>query len=141
MYCIDASVLTNSFVRGEKFHEQSRRVMERIRKEKSIVYLPEIVLPEVASALARGTGNHKTPLEFVAEIRRVPNFVFIPIDSELSNLASKFAAENKMKGCDSIYAAVSFRFDCKLVTLDNEQKERASKIIKVVTPDEELDYR
>ncbi len=137
MYCLDASVLTNSFIEGEENYEFSKRLMEKIRKNAVLVFLPEIVLPEVASAISRGY-DYKTALEFVKELRQIPNFTFIPIDAELSNLAEKFAAENKLRGCDALYVAVAFSFNVKLITLDTQQKERAKDLIEVLTPKEEL---
>ncbi len=139
MYCIDASVMVNSFIEGEKFHEFSKRLMEKIRMDERMVVVPEIVLPEVASAVSRGTNNPKISLRFVTELREVPNFTFIPIDAELSNLACKFAAENKLRGCDAIYVAVSYMFNSKLITLDDKQRERASNVIETLTPMEELE--
>ncbi|MDI6902508.1 MAG: PIN domain-containing protein [Methanocellales archaeon] len=94
------------------------------------------VLPD-ASAVSRGINDPK--ISFVTELREVPNFTFIPIDAELSNLACKFAAENKLRGCDAIYVAVSCMFKSKLITLDEEQKERASNVIEALTPMEELE--
>ena len=73
------------------------------------------------------------------KLREVPNFTFIPIDAELSNLACKFAAENKLRSCDAIYVAVSCMFNSRLITLDDKQRERASNVIEALTPMEELE--
>jgi predicted nucleic acid-binding protein len=80
MYCLDASVLTNSEIEGEEHHEFSRRLMDKIRENGIAVVVPEIALPEVASAIARGTGDATKALEFVNTLRQLPNFVFVPID-------------------------------------------------------------
>ncbi|KYK32684.1 MAG: hypothetical protein AYK18_15560 [Theionarchaea archaeon DG-70] len=53
MYCIDASVLVNSFMEHEDHHEANKLLIEKIKKEGITVILPEIVLPEVSSAIAR----------------------------------------------------------------------------------------
>ena len=52
MYCIDASVLTNSVVVSEEFHEYSKGSLTVI-KEREIM----VVVPEIASAISRGTGD------------------------------------------------------------------------------------
>ncbi len=141
MYCLDASVVANSFIEKEQFHESSKRLIDKIKREKLSVILPELVLPEVASAISRGLGDSKKALAFVDALRDVPNFTFIPIDDEISNLASKFAAKNKLRGCDSIYVAVAYLFNVRLITLDNQQKERAAGIVEVLAPKEEFEKR
>ena len=52
MYCIDASVLTNSQMEYEEFHEYSKKLMGIIKDKGITVFIPEIALPEIASALA-----------------------------------------------------------------------------------------
>ena len=138
MYCIDASVLINSEIEREKFHEYSKRLMEIIREQNVLVVVPEILGPEIASAIVRGTNNIDLAINFVDELQELPNFVFIPIDRELSNLASKFAAEYRLRGCDAIYVSTAFIFNVKLISLDKQQIERASKCIDVLTPGQEL---
>lgn len=138
MYCIDASVITNSEIEKEELHEYSKKLMQRIKKEGITVIVPEIVLPEIASALSRGTEDAEKALKFVKELRRLPNFVFIPIDSELADSASDLAAKYGLRGCDSIYAAAASLFGIKLITLDSEQRTKASECINALTPQEEL---
>ncbi len=139
MYCLDASVIVNSYNKNEEFHEYSQALINYIRKENVQVILPEIVCPEVTSAISRGTGESTVAIEFAQEIRKIANFTFIPIDAEISNEAGRIAAEWKLRGCDAIYTAVTKRYNLKLVTIDNQQKERSCFIVKVVTPKEELE--
>ncbi|MBI3051839.1 type II toxin-antitoxin system VapC family toxin [Candidatus Woesearchaeota archaeon] len=138
MYCLDASVITNSVIEREEYHKDSKALLLKIRNENIPVVLPEIIVPEVASALSRGTGNAKLSLQFAAEIRKIPNFVFIPIDAEISNLAAKIAAENQMRGADSIYTAIALVFNVRLVTLDTEQLKKSKSSVNSATPFEEL---
>ncbi len=138
MYCVDASVLTNFGIENEKFHEYSKRLMLKIKERGITVIVPEIVLPEVSSAIARGTEDAEKALGFVKELKQIPNFVFVPIDRELADLASKLAAEHKLRGCDAIYVAVASSFNAKLISLDEQQRERAAECVEAVTPQEEL---
>lgn len=138
MYCIDASVLVNSFMKHEDHHEASKQLVEGIKKRGIVVILPEIVLPEVSSAIARGTGDSHLALEFVEDLRNISNFVFIPIEREISNLSAKFAAYYKIRGFDSVYVAVSYIFGVKLITLDTEQIEKSKDLIRSSAPEDEL---
>jgi predicted nucleic acid-binding protein len=56
----------------------------------------------------------------------------------LADLASKLAAEYKLRGCDAIYVAVASSFNAKLISLDEQQRERATECIETETPQEEL---
>jgi hypothetical protein len=40
------------------YHGASKQLIEKIKKEGITVILPEIILPEVSSAIARGTGDY-----------------------------------------------------------------------------------
>lgn len=138
MYCIDASVLTNSEIEGERFHEYSQKLMGIIKERGITIVDPEIVLPEISSAIARGTDDAEKALEFVKELKQIPNIVFVPVDRELSEEALRLAAEYRLRGCDAIYVAVASMFATKLISLDKQQIERAAKCIEVATPEEEL---
>ncbi|MEK6943005.1 MAG: type II toxin-antitoxin system VapC family toxin [Nanoarchaeota archaeon] len=138
MYCLDASVITNSIIKSEEHHEYSKRLLLKIKNQNIPVVLPEIIVPEVASALSAGARNSKLPLQFVAELRKIPNFVFVPVDAEVSNLAARFAAEKHLRGADAIYVAIASIFNVSLITLDKRQKEKAAGTVKTATPMEEL---
>lgn len=138
MYCIDASVLINSEIESEKLHEYSEKLMEKIREKGITILVPEIVLPEISSAIARGSNNSEKALEFVKELKQIPNIVFVPIDRELADEATRFAAEYRLRGCDAIYVAVASMFSVKLISLDEQQLVRAKDCIDASTPKDEL---
>ena len=64
MYCIDASVLTNSVIVNEEFHEYSKGLLTAI-KEREIM----VVVPEIASAISQGTRS-KNPVIYHRGDRR-----------------------------------------------------------------------
>jgi len=138
MYCIDASVIANSIIKEEEHHEYSVKLLLKIKNENIPVVVPEILIPEVASALSRGTQNSRLSLEFVMGLRKIPNFIFVPIDAEISDLAARFSAEGQLRASDAIYVSVASIFNVKLITLDVKQKEKANEFIKALTPLEEL---
>jgi predicted nucleic acid-binding protein len=137
-YCIDASVLINSEIESEKFHEYSSKLMQKIRDRGITIIVPEIVMPEISSAIARGTDGPEKALEFIKELKQVPNIVFVPVDRELADDAARFAAEYRLRCCDSIYVAVAVMFSAKLISLDEQQLVRAAERIGASTPQDEL---
>lgn len=49
MYCIDASVIINSEIEGEQFHEYSAKPMQEIRELGITIIVPEIALPRAGA--------------------------------------------------------------------------------------------
>jgi len=136
MYCIDASVIVNSFFPKESQHQYSYELMKYIHASQTIVYLPELVLPEISSAIVRGTADSELAIEFIKQMLAIPFFNYIPIDRDISFSAAEIAAISKLKGADAIYIAVSKYFNISLITLDIRQKEKGSSFIQVYTPKE-----
>lgn len=88
MYCLDASVIVNAQRPKEPYSSKSRAFLELVREENLKIFLPEIVIPEITSALARATKDPKTAYGFSMALRMLPNFSFVPIDNHLANLAA-----------------------------------------------------
>ena len=139
MYCLDASVILNSFFPKEIHHQYSSKLLKTIHSDGINIYLPEIILPEISSAIARGTNDSILAIEFIEQLMAVPTFNFIPIDREISFIAAELAAKYRLRGADSIYVATSKYFDVPLITLDQHQKEKANQCINVFTPKEIID--
>jgi predicted nucleic acid-binding protein len=134
MYCLDASVIVSSQLKKEVFYFQSKRFLERVKREKIKIFLPEIVIPEIISGVFRGTQNKKLTLEFVSLLRELPNFLFIPVDAKLSNLAGSIITETGLKANDAIYVALAYDYDLELITLDKDQLEKGKKFVKTRMP-------
>ncbi|MBU4332228.1 type II toxin-antitoxin system VapC family toxin [Patescibacteria group bacterium] len=134
MYCIDASVIVNS-QRPEELHSSRSGAVFNLIEEKNLkVFLPEIVVPEITSALVRSTRDLKFAYEFSMALRELSNFSFVPIDNHLANLAAWVICKTMLKSSDALYVALAFDYDLELITLDKEQLERGEKLIKVRRP-------
>jgi predicted nucleic acid-binding protein len=108
------------------------------------VLCPEILLPEVAAAIARGLADAdcSNPTELAhraaAHLRTLPGHRFVAVDQVLSRSASRLASECRLHGCDAIYAALAQQERAYLVTWDRQQRERASDVVETLTPTEAL---
>jgi predicted nucleic acid-binding protein len=111
MIVVDASVIVSNYLENDKFHQQAKKFFARLIKNKEIILLPEIVFPEIASAISRGTENPQYALDFCRELRRLFNFIFIPIDESISNLSVEIASKYFLKGADAIYVAVVYKYN------------------------------
>jgi predicted nucleic acid-binding protein len=131
---IDASVFVSAFSPAEPAHPASKAFMIRVRDESTPIIVPALVLPEVASAIARGQGKPELGVAFAQELSRFPNLTLISVDESLANLAVEVSAHHRLRGSDAIYASVALRYGTELITLDREQLERLPEILPVRAP-------
>lgn len=69
MYVIDASVHVADALPQEPHHMQARTLLARMAAENRQVYLPEVVLAEIAAAISRGTRQKALALRLIAALR------------------------------------------------------------------------
>lgn len=138
LYTIDASVFLNAFNPYEAGHEQSNRLLARLQEQAAPIIVPTLLLPEVAAAVSRGREEEALAREFAASLSRLPHLMLVPLDTTLARQAVDVAARHRLRGSDAVYAAVALRFGCTLVTLDREQRERASHALAARYPAEVL---
>jgi len=138
MVVIDASVYVSRLRRQEVYHVESVRLLEAITAHEVSVLCPEILLPEVAAALARGLGDTELACRAAVHLRRLPGHRFVSVDRVLSGAAARLAAEYRLRGCDAIYAALAQREGARLITWDKQQRERAAAVVETLTPAEAL---
>jgi predicted nucleic acid-binding protein len=138
MVVIDASVYVSRLQRQETHHGESARLLEAVVARGVPVLCPEILPPEVAAAIARGSDDADLAQRAAAHLRALPGHRFVAVDRALGGLAARLAAECRMRGCDAIYAALAHREGAHLITWDGQQRERAAAIVKALTPIEAL---
>lgn len=134
MFCVDASVMVSAARGGERHSAASAHFLSRVKAENLKVFLPELAVPEIASGLMRATKNAPFVRAFTGGVRNVPNFSFVALDSNLSNLAVTVIAETGLRGADAVYVALALDYGLTLITLDNEQLKKGQKLVAVRTP-------
>ena len=138
-YTIDASVFLNAFNPAEAGHAESNRFLAEVIAAATPVIVPTLLFPEVAATISRMHGDEHLARTYAQTLRNWPNLITIPLDEALSVEAVDAAARFRLRGSDAVYVAVAIRFDTTLVTLDREQRERATAAIAAVTPRVVLD--
>jgi predicted nucleic acid-binding protein len=138
MYVIDASVHVADARPQEPNHAEARALLAHLAAKRRMVYLPEIVLAEIAAGISRGTGQRALAQRLVAALRRVPHFQYVPVDDVLGDLAASLAAEYQIRGCDAVYVALAWQQGVPLITLERQQRERVPPDVVARTPTEEL---
>jgi predicted nucleic acid-binding protein len=138
MYVVDASVYVADMRPSEPHHPEARAFLDQVRSDGDPAYGPIIVLAEVAAGISRGTGRPGLARRLTGLLRRVPNFIFVPVDEALGQQAAEIAAGRQIRGCDSVYVALAQRLGATLITLDGEQRQRAPAAVLAQTPSEAL---
>lgn len=133
---VDASVWLNAFRPAEEGHTESLAFLEKIRSSREPMISPTLLLPELAAALSRGGEKREVVLQFVEGVRQLPHQVFISLDETTAQVAVDLAERCKLRGADTVYASVAFRFGATLVTRDREQLERLKGMVPVHSPEE-----
>lgn len=138
MFTIDASVHVNALNRAEAGSSESQAFLEFVSRRSIPVISPTVLLVEVATTIARVFDDPAKGIAFSQVIHHLPNQVWVPLDEIISLEAGRLGAIHALRGADAVYAAVAHRHRSTLITLDRQQLERLSPIIKAQRPIEAL---
>jgi predicted nucleic acid-binding protein len=134
---VDASVVVSRLVPHDVHHEASRRWLTRHVAEGGLVIAPALLLPEVAGAVARRTGEPRLARRAVDAVLRLPALRLIPVDDFLARTAARLAGRLRVRGADAIYIAAAVGLRLPLITWDIEQRDRARRVVRVLVPEDE----
>ena len=132
---VDASVFVNAFSPEEEGSEDSMAFLTRLSKERTPLIQPTLFLPEITASIARKQDDTDAALELERDLKSFLELTLIDLDEDLADFASEVAAKHRLRGSDSVYAAVALRFGTELITLDREQLERLPKVLPVRKPE------
>ena len=138
MYTVDASVWVNAFDQREPGHDTSQEVLEILRDRALPVFVPNLLLVEVAGAISRTRDNLAQAQAFATNLLNLPNVTFVPLDEAMAIQALVLAAQQQLRGADAVYATVAAQSGCTLISLDNEHLTRLTGIVPTRTPAEAL---
>jgi predicted nucleic acid-binding protein len=131
---VDASVWVSRLVPQDVFHPAVKAWMEARRAAGVIFLSPAMLLPEVAGAVSRRTGEPLLAQAAIDSLSRLPGLRLVEMDQSLVQEAARLAADLGLRGADAFYVAVAARLNLALVTLDEDQKARAVELVSVLSP-------
>jgi predicted nucleic acid-binding protein len=131
---VDASVFVNAFSPDEEGSDESMAFLTQLSNERIPLFQPTLFLPEVTASIARKQNDTDAALELERDLKGFLEITLIDLDEDLADFASEIAAKHRLRGSDSVYAAVALRFGTELITLDREQLERLPDILAVSKP-------
>lgn len=135
---IDASVFLNGFSTTEIGHEISRALLAQLQELATPIIVPTLLLPEVAATISRGQRNPALAQAFAEMLKQRAHLTLVAVDMLLAQQATDIAARRKVRGSDAVYGAVAVRYASRLISLDNEQRERLRGLVSCLTPAEAL---
>jgi predicted nucleic acid-binding protein len=128
---VDASIWVARLVPQDIFHESVKKWMF-VRLEGEDQFLaPSLLLAEIGGAISRRTMP-SLGLKAVEQVQSLPGLQLVDMEHSLLFDAAQLAAELGLRGADSTYVAVAARLDIPLITLNADQKERASRRVEVL---------
>lgn len=128
---VDASIWVSRLVPQDEFHNRCKEWLAGQRSKGVLLISPSFLLVEVAGAISRRTGDGSLAEAAVQNLQRLAGLRLVEMDQAVIETAAQMAASLGMRGGDAIYAAVAHRLNLSLATLDSDQKDRASQMIKV----------
>jgi predicted nucleic acid-binding protein len=134
MAVIDASVYIAWINAKEPDHASSWAWLEQARAGREPLAAPLILMAEVAAVLSRGLGDAQLAQQAVKRLRQGSLIELVPVTMGLATQAAAIAAKHRIRGCDAIYVALAEQRGDILVTLDQQQLERAAEVISTLHP-------
>jgi predicted nucleic acid-binding protein len=138
MYTLDANIFIRDLDPYDSEHKTCHTLLAHLVQGAIEIVIPLLVLAEVAGTVSR-TRRDPIRARLAADaIRALPHISLIPLDESLAQDAANIAADYALRGADAVYVAIAYRYNCTLVSLDREQRERSAALIVARTPAEIL---
>ena len=131
---IDSSVFVSAARPSEIGHAESTAFLTWVRNTRPRLFLPTLVLAEVAAALSRTGSEPGLAQQYAMAVGQLPNTVLVALDEGLARQSAALGAQHRLRGADAVYLASAALFAAELVTLDREQLERGAAIAQTLTP-------
>ena len=137
-YTLDASVFVNAFNPYEAGHAESLRILSTIQERGDPVIVPTLLLPELASAVARATDDADGAIQYAHATAALPHLTLVSLTTAVARQAAELAAVHHLRGADAVYVAIARRYGTTLVSRDEEQRTRGAAVVVCQTPEEAL---
>jgi predicted nucleic acid-binding protein len=140
-YTVDASVFVNAFNSHEDGHAASLEILSAIQQTGDPVVVPTLLLPEIASAVARASNDLVGAFQYAEATAALPHLTLVSLTPPMARQAAMLAATHRLRGADAVYVAVARRYGTALVSRDEEQRSRGSAVVTCQTPEDALRRR
>jgi predicted nucleic acid-binding protein len=137
-YTVDASVFVNAFNPHEQGHAASLQILSEIQQRGDPVIVPALMVPEIASAVARATDDGAGAIQYANATAALSHLTLVSLTPIVARQAAELAAAHRLRGADAVYVGVARRYGTTLVSRDDEQRTRGAAAVPCQTPEEAL---
>jgi predicted nucleic acid-binding protein len=134
MAVMDTSVYVALINPNEPAHATSWAWYVRTVRRREPIVAPAIMLAEVAAALSRGIDTPELAHRAAQRLLRSRTVELVPVTVALAQQAAVIAADHRVRGCDAVFVALARQRADTLITLDNQQLERAAAVVTTQQP-------
>ena len=126
---MDSSVIVASFLDTEARHDDAYQYIDGLENGEHIFHLPMLVVIEVASAIGRRALKNRAALlavwrKNIVDWERDRKLFLYPLNRERMRRAVISAEQHRLRGADSVVAALAEELDMPLKTFDTEIQDR-----------------
>ncbi len=132
---LDANIWVGALDEHDPASKTCRACLLRAADKSARLFSPLLLPVEVAATIGRKTRNARQGRLAAEWVRGFNGHAWQPLSEECAETAERFAATFFLRGADAVYVAVAHLSDAVLLTYDTEVIERASKVVRVMTPD------
>ena len=136
MAVIDASVYITLLDESDPEHANCLAWFVQAAAVDEPILAPVLLLSEVAAAISRGRNDPVLAIEAVRLLEDSAVVQLVAVSRELASDAGRIAAEQRVRGADSIYLALARQLDDTLITLDRQQLQRGAGAAKTRRPEQ-----
>ena len=126
---VDSSVLVASLLDLEEFYSRARQFIQALESRDYIFRLPMLVVVEVSASINRRSQRHSQATQVgwqqnVDDWERDGRIILYPLDRARMEQAVTIAQRDRLKGPDSVIAALAEELSVPLKTFDSEVVDR-----------------
>lgn len=132
---LDANIWVGALDERDPVSGVCRACLLKAAEKSARLYSPLLLPVEVAATIGRKTRDARQGRLAAEWVRGFNGHVWQPLSEGCAETAERFAATLFLRGADAVYVAVAHLSDAVLLTYDAEVIERASKVVRVMTPD------
>ena len=128
----------NAFNERELGHAESLQVLGAIQERGDLIVVPTLLVTEIAAAVARLDDDAARAMRYASTTATLPHLTLIAVTHGMASRAADLAANHRLRGADATYLAVAHRYATTLISRDQEQLSRGSRVAVCQTPEEVL---
>jgi len=129
---VDSSVIVDSFLVEEENHQRALEYISGLERGDYAFNLPMLVITEVVSAINRRTTINRLPFfhtlarasQSMKEWEQSGKVLLYPLDRNRLDLSVTIAQRDRLRGAESVVAALAEELEMTLKTFDGEIFQR-----------------